>query len=206
MNAVVPVVLAAGLSRRMGFPKALLPLGEGTFLTCILDKVQQLDLVEPIVVLGAHAAHIQPALAQRPVRVLLNQNFSLGQISSIRLAIENLSLECLGCLIWPVDHPSVSGNLVAELVRLFRNSEAPLVLPFYEGRRGHPAIVGRSLFQEVLEAPAEGGMKAVIQRHEDSIALLPTPESSTVLDIDTPGDYLSLTGESLEAALARAHR
>jgi len=86
MNAVVPVVLAAGESRRMGFPKALLPLGAGTFLTRILDTLRESGLLEPIVVLGAHAAHIQPLLAQRSVRILLNPDVSLGQISSIQLA------------------------------------------------------------------------------------------------------------------------
>src|SRR5213594_2988507 len=201
MNAVVPVVLAAGESRRMGFPKALLPLGSGTFLTRILDTLQQSALPEPIVVLGAHAAHIQRLLAQRSVHILLNPDVSLGQISSIKLAFENLPAECGGCLIWPVDHPLISRELVTDLINLFLESKAPLVLPSHKGRRGHPAIVGRTLFQEVLEAQEEGGMKVVVQRHQDAIALLPTDEAATVLDVDTPDDYRNLTGEPLEAAL-----
>ncbi len=206
MIDIVPVVLAAGESRRMGFPKALLPLGQGTFLTHILDTLRNLDLAEPIVVLGAHASHIQPDLLQRSVRVVQNQDFSLGQISSIKLAVGSLPPGSPGCLIWPVDHPTISGKLVSGLIRLFLESASPLVLPSYEGRRGHPAVVGRSLFQEVLEASLEEGMKAVVTRHAEDIALLPIDEAATVLDVDTPADYLNLTGETLEAALARAHR
>src|SRR2546426_6745464 len=127
MKAVVPVVLAAGESRRMGFPKALLPLGAETFLTCILDTLQQTMLPEPIVVLGAHAAHIQPLLAQRSVHILLNPDVSLGQISSIKLAFENLPAECGGCLIWPVGHPLISRALVTDLIKPFLGSKSTLV-------------------------------------------------------------------------------
>jgi len=81
-----------------------------------------------------------------------------------------------------------------------------LALPVYEGRRGHPAILSPALFQEILDTPTEAGMKGVVQRHQDAIALLPTGESSVAHDIDTPEDFLKLTGETLEAALARAHK
>ena len=206
MRDIVAVVLAAGESRRMGFPKALLPLGSGTFLDQILNTLQESGLSEPMVVIGAHARHIQPALARRPVRVVTNPDYEKGQLSSVKRALENVGPDVRGCLLWPVDHPTVSRDLVEKLIQLFLDAKPLLALPVYEGRRGHPAILSPALFQEILDTPTEAGMKGVVQRHQDAIALLPTGESSVAHDIDTPEDFFKLTGETLEAALARAHK
>lgn len=187
----------------MGYPKALLPLGNSTFLIRILDTVQELEMPQPCIVLGADAREIRLSLRNRPVRVLINQDFQQGQLSSIKLALRNLDSSCPGCLIWPVDHPCVSKALVEELIRLFLDTKAPLALPRCGGLRGHPAIFRRVLFQELLDAPMEKGARGVVLHHQGEIALLDTLESATITDIDTPEDYLRLTGETIAAALAR---
>ena len=206
MTNIVAVVLAAGESRRMGFPKALLPLGSGTFLDRILTTLQESGLSEPMVVIGAHARHIQPALAERAVRIMMNPDYEKGQLSSIKRALEHMDPNVGGCLLWPVDHPAVSRGVVEKLIQLFLDVKPLLALPVYEGQRGHPAILSAALFQEILDTPTEAGMKGVVQRHQDDIALLLTAESAVAHDIDTPEDFFKLTGETLEGALARAHK
>jgi molybdenum cofactor cytidylyltransferase len=197
---IIPVILAAGDSRRMGHPKALLPFKGGTFLGHILGTLAEAGHPEPTLVLGRDAARIRNVLP-KPARVLINEDPDRGMLSSIQLALSGLD-SCEGCLIWPVDQPDISSQLVRELVRLFRESQRQMALPICRGKRGHPAAFRRELFPEILALPAEQGLKSFIQSHAQDIALLPVDELGTIQDVDTPEDYERLTGESLASALA----
>ncbi len=205
MTSVVPIILAAGDSARMGFPKALLPVGQDTFLTRILDTLDQAGLSDPRVVLGAHASLIRPTLANYAASILVNPNPARGQGSSVRLGVQGLDPDCPGCLIWPVDQPLISPDLVRGLAGLFAISMKPLVLPRCQDKPGHPAIFGRSLIEELLAAPADASPKLVVARHRRRAAWLQTDETGVIEDIDTPKDYFRIIGESLESALARRH-
>lgn len=201
---IVPVILAAGESRRMGYPKALLPLGSGTFLSRILETIDTLKIHPPLIVLGAHAHFIKARIADPSLTVLENPVYALGQFSSMKLAVRNLPSGTEACLIWPVDHPAVSPDLIRRMIKLFRQSSPSLVLPEHGGSYGHPALFGKVLFAEILDAPVEGSPKAIVSRHRENTRVVHGDEAGTVMDIDTPEDYRRLTGESLEAALARS--
>jgi len=203
MLNIVPLILAAGDSSRMGYPKALLPLGSETFLTRILTALEPLELGMARVVLGVHESFIRPLLAGRSVRILINPDPSRGQISSMKLGAENLDPDCAGCLIWPVDQPLIPAELVRSLIQLFVNTAVPLVLPSCRGRAGHPAIFGRTLIEELLAAPIDASPKLIVARHRAEAAWLTTEETGTIEDIDTPEDYFRLTGETVESALAK---
>lgn len=204
LRAIVPVVLGAGYSTRMGYPKPLLPLGQDTFLTKILKTLEELQLPDACVILGQHVREADLRIASFRTRILINLDPGKGQISSIQLALKHLDPTCEGCLVWPVDQPAVSGSLVAGLIRLFHDSGALLVLPYCQGKRGHPAIFRRTLFRELLATDVNEGPKSLVLRHQHDTALFHTEETATIEDIDTPEDYRRLTGESLESALARA--
>jgi len=190
----------------MGFPKALLPFGTRTFLTQILGVINGFRLADPVIVLGNHAAEIQSALEMLPGRIVLNKNPEQGQLSSIKLALDQLGPACRACLLWPVDQPAVSAETVAGLIRLFLQTQAPMVLPTYSGKRGHPAIFHASLFPEFQAARLEEGPKNIILSRLQACAFLATNESAVIEDIDTPADYFKLTGVSLESALAARGR
>jgi molybdenum cofactor cytidylyltransferase len=201
---IVPIVLAAGDSTRMGFPKVLLPIGSDIFLTRVLNTLENVGLTTATVVLGNHAEQILPRISGRRVRIVVNSNPVEGQLSSIKLALSHLEPSVTGCLIWPVDQPGVSEILIGALIELFIASGERLVLPRCGERRGHPAIFGRALFQEILETPLYEGLKKLVLRHSREIGLLPTDELATVEDIDTPEHYARFTGTSLEDALENA--
>jgi molybdenum cofactor cytidylyltransferase len=206
MTNITPVILAAGNSARMGYPKALLPLGAETFLTRILTTLSELDLANARVILGAHEPQIRPLLLSRRVRILINPNPERGQFSSMRLALQDLDSGCRGCLIWPVDQPLISSELVRDLIRLFWRTSAPLVLPVYSGKTGHPALFGRELIDQLLAAPPDANPKIIITSYKAEAAQLSCNERGTVEDIDTPDDYLRLAGETLSLALARQQK
>lgn len=203
MTGITPVILTAGDSARMGFPKALLPLGPGTFLTRILDTLDSLGLPTARVILGRHETLIRPLLISRRAHALVNPRPERGQFSSMRLALDSLDADCRGCLLWPVDQPAIPALLVQGLIRLFLNSSASLAMPSCMGKGGHPAIFGRALIAELLAAPPDANPKAIVAAHKAGAVLLPTEERNTIEDIDDPEDYFRLTGETLDAALAR---
>jgi molybdenum cofactor cytidylyltransferase len=203
LKTIAPVILAAGDSTRMGYPKALLPLGNEIFLTRILRILSKAGLPQPTIVLGRSAAVIQARIRQWPADVLINPDPDRGQLSSIQIGFSSLDSRFEAGMIWPVDQPAVSEDLVLRLTRLFIESGASIAFPFSRGKRGHPAIFHRRLFQEFMEAPLSEGPKRILLRHEQKSVLLPAEESACVVDIDTPADYQTLTGESLESALKR---
>ena len=181
----------------MGYPKALLPTGSHTFLSLILETLGSACPGDVTVVVGKHAEEIRSRTVVSNVRFLVNPRPELGQISSIQLALQNLEADRAGCLIWPVDQPMVSPALVLALIGLFKNSEAWIVVPVCNGKRGHPAIFRRELFPELLAWPEGLSPKELIRRHWARTLLLPTEETAAVEDVDTPEDYFRLTGQTL---------
>jgi molybdenum cofactor cytidylyltransferase len=188
----------------MGYPKALLPFGSGRFITHILGMLRDLGFARPVIVLGRAAPIIQPQLKPWPADIHINPDPDRGQLSSIQLGLAHVGREFAAGMIWPVDQPAVSEELVRQLAELFLASGALIACPKCNETRGHPAIFHRSLFQEFMDAPLEEGPKKILARHQQETAILPTGESGAIHDIDTPADYQSLTGETLASALARA--
>ena len=186
----------------MGYPKALLPLGKGTFVGHILQTLRDAGLREPRIVLGQDAGLVAPRL-DNSVILLTNPDPDLGQISSMQIALAELSPRYEGCLFWPVDQPAVTAETVRSLVRLFEDSGAGIAMPVCRGKRGHPAIFRQHLWVELLRVPLGEGPKSVVAAHAADTALLSCDEPATIDDIDTPEDYLRLTGETLEQALRR---
>ena len=115
--------------------------------------------------------------------------------------MSGLAPESDAAMIWPVDQPAVSVELIQRLVRLFVESEALIAFPQFGNKRGHPAIFHRKNFREFMDAPLEDGPKAILLKYQHASAILKTEELASVRDIDTPAEYQTLTGESLESAL-----
>lgn len=188
----------------MGHPKALLPLGNDLFLTRILRTVRTVGLPRAHIVLGNSAEAVQPLIRDWDANILINPDPSRGQLSSIQLALSNLRPEMDAAMIWPVDIPAVTPNVVRCLTELFIRSGALISFPHCGDRRGHPAIFHRSLFQEFMDAPLAEGPKSILLRHSTETSVLEMQDSSAIQDVDTPSDYEALTGETLNSALSRS--
>ncbi len=191
----------------MGRDKALLPLGDETFLQHLIAVLR--GKVSPlIVVLGHHASEIErqiapgaetpgPAAADDLV-FLRNPNYFLGQLSSLQVALRYLAERTAeGALVALVDHPAITKEVVALLLRRFEKTRAPVLIPTRQGRRGHPVLFARRLFQELLEAPVEEGARIVVRRHADEVELVETDEEGILLDIDRPEDYERLVKRAM---------
>ena len=180
----------------MGRPKALIPYREGTFLQHLLEVTHHPKIGVTRVVLGSGADEIRTAANLDPSVVVLNPHWEKGQLSSICEGLRSLAqIETDGIVLCPVDHPLVSARLVSELVDQFYKSGKAIVLPTFNGRRGHPAIFSKTLYNELLAAPPGKGARTVVWTHASDVLEVPTDEEGIVLNINDP-DMLRHLNES----------
>lgn len=188
---IVAVILAAGESSRMGRPKALLTIDGETFIEHIVAAIRRSGLERVVVVLGFNAEELRRKIEHLPVEIVLNPNFSQGQLSSLQVAIRHLEQDndCDGMLVHLVDHPYIDSILVRTMIQKFTAGQKLIVVPRHHGKRGHPVIFARALFAELLKAPPELGAKAVLHAHQVDTLEIDTEDIGITIDIDTPELY-----------------
>jgi molybdenum cofactor cytidylyltransferase len=172
----------------MGTPKALLPYYGGTFLGHLLKVTDHPRIGWRRVVLGADALAISEGVEKLlPAdEVVINENWEAGQLSSIQCGLRSLPAGVDGMLLCLIDHPLISRELVGKLVARFYDSGKSIVLPVYNGRRGHPVIFGSRLYEELLSAPLETGARAVVWAHSEEVCEMETNEEGCTLNLNDP--------------------
>jgi molybdenum cofactor cytidylyltransferase len=184
------IVLAAGASYRMGSPKALLEIGEETFLRRVVGTMQHVGAADIAVVLGADADRIKSTLGWFTGVLTINQNWQNGQISSIIAGLDALSgLGLDAVLVHPVDRPLVSGGTVLALIKAAASGEGSIVVPLYQGRRGHPALFDSAHFNNLRSAPADIGARHLLRTNPNSLLEVPVDDEGVIINIDTPEQY-----------------
>ena len=191
------VILAAGESSRMGSPKALLPYRGTTFLEHLAGLLSRFspERLDPVLlVLGHDADRIHQSVdLAAGVRVLVNPQYRLGQLSSLQAAVRSLAgSAATGLLVAPVDHPCIGPEVVEALLAVFAEENPEVAVPTFGGRRGHPVVFSARLFPELLEAPLEQGARAVVRRQ--AVREVPVSEAGILADIDDPEVYERVIG------------
>ncbi len=171
----------------MGAPKALIPYRGATFLEHLIEITRHPRVGIIRIVLGAGADAIRDQLRLDRASIVVNEEWEKGQLSSIQAAVRSLPLgETEGMILCPVDHPLVSAKLVARLIEEFDSSGKRVILPTYQGRRGHPLIFRASLYDELLNCSPELGARQVVWAHADAVAEVPTEEEGIALNLNDP--------------------
>ncbi len=192
------IVLAAGESRRMGMPKPLLRFGGTTFLDQILSVLRSSRMEGMTVVLGAQAETIRASVDLSEVDVVVNGDYLQGQLSSLIKGLKSLSVDADAMLLCLVDHPFITTEVVDQLVGAFEETGEPIVVPVFNGQRGHPALFARSLFDELVLAPEDQGARYVVSSNEDKVLEVNVHDRAVTMAIDTPQDYRSYFGAEPE--------
>jgi molybdenum cofactor cytidylyltransferase len=185
---VAGLILAAGESRRMGSPKALLPYRGASFL----DRLVELFAArcsQVIVVLGADAGLVR-AGARRNASFVVNEQYRTGQTGSMQCGLRAVPPEAEGVLFTLVDHPAVAPETLEALLRPVPG--ALLRVPRYNGRRGHPIWFSSALIPEFLALPASGAARDVVRSHSAATAFLDLDDPGIVADIDDSAAYRAL--------------
>ena len=191
---IVAVILSAGESSRMGRPKALLPIDGVRFVEKIVAALESTDVENIIVVLGHNAEEMRQKISDLPVTILVNHDYKQGQLSSLQVAIRHLESSSDGSpvdgiLVHLVDHPYISATLVDLMIDRFYETKKLIVVPRFQGRRGHPVIFAHALFPELLAAGTDQGAKPVVHAHRDDTLEIDTEDEGVLIDIDTPEEY-----------------
>jgi CTP:molybdopterin cytidylyltransferase MocA len=190
--SVAGIILAAGESRRMGFPKALLRYRDETFLDTLIGHFA-LRCDPIIVVLGAHAVRIREA-ARRPATFVINPDYQRGQTTSMQCGLRAVPAAAEGVLFTLVDHPAIAPATLDALLSVPR----PMVrVPRCHGRRGHPIWFRHELIAEFLQLPENGAAREIVRSHAPHTEFLDVDDAGILADIDDPAAYSRLTGALL---------
>jgi molybdenum cofactor cytidylyltransferase len=194
---VIPaVVLAAGLSSRMGRPKALLTLPSGeTFLARIVGTFLEAGIDDVVVVVGHQAEAIVAAFATTglPARFVKNDAFARGQLSSILAGLRAIDRPGVaGMLLMLVDVPLVSAATVRAVLAHQRLTRARIVRPVHGARHGHPVFIDRSLFDALRRADPSEGAKPLVRAHATAASDVAVDDEGAFSDFDTPADLRRL--------------
>jgi len=189
---VSAIVLAAGTSTRMGRAKQLLPLGGTTVLAQTLDKVRSARVAEIILVLGGSAEAIRQQLPPSlldGLKVVVNQAYGKGMASSLHEGLAALDQRSDAALIILGDQPFIRPQTLGQIVDGYRRSRAKIVIPSYQGNRGNPVLLDRSVFSEVMALEGDVGCRAIFGSHLEAILKVEVEDKGVLLDIDDQDDY-----------------
>lgn len=186
---ITALVLAAGESRRMGMPKPLLRFGATSFLEQIVSVLSQSNVDRVIVVLGAQAERIQALTDLSAADVVLNCDYDQGQLSSLIAGLRRVTSATDAIVLCLVDSPLITTAVVNRVIAGFRTTGRPIVVPVCEGRRGHPTLFARAVFDELLTAPPDQGARYVVHLNESRVLELEVSDPAILTRIDTPQDY-----------------
>jgi molybdenum cofactor cytidylyltransferase len=198
---VIPIVLAAGASRRMGRPKALLDFDGRSCLDLVLDACGEPRLGAPIIVTGpvthpaAEAIRTHVARGDRTALCAVNQRPEDGQLSSLQAGLRALpdaaTAFAAAFLIFPIDYPLVRREDIGTLLDAFetRDGAALIFVPAFNDRRGHPVLVDAALTGEFLALGIEASARTVLGAHVKEMVLVPAMSDRVLCDMDTPADY-----------------
>ncbi|MDC7222396.1 MAG: nucleotidyltransferase family protein, partial [Spirochaetales bacterium] len=178
------VVLCAGYSSRMSRFKPLYPLGKELLIQRVIRTLREGGVERIFAVTGFEADLLEPKLKEQGVTPLYNENFDQGMYSSIQTAVRHMPDSVPGFLLLPVDYPFILPQTIASLVKTFMDSSTDVVFPVYQGRKGHPPVIGRSLFRDILEDRGEKGLRGVLNRSRYLHEYRETGDEAILYDAD----------------------
>jgi molybdenum cofactor cytidylyltransferase len=184
------IILAAGQSKRMGQPKMLLPWGRSTVIEHVITTFLKAGIEDVTVVTGGAREQVEGTISQYPVRKVHNHDYAAGEmLSSIQCAMGVMPESAQAMLIGLGDQPQVQENSLRLICEAYRDSQSRLIVPSFQMRRGHPWLVARPLWKEILALKPPESLRDFLNRHSGEIHYVRVETPSILADLDTPEDY-----------------
>lgn len=181
------IILAAGESRRMGRSKACLPFRGGTFLSVLADTFSA--FCDPVVAVFGFDGDRMVQQAPANVHTTINSDYQFGMLSSLQTGLRALSAGTHDRTLFTlVDHPAIQASTVARLL----TSAAPLVIPRWNGKRGHPVLINAEIARQFLAEPPSAMVRDTVDRNASRIEYVDVDDSGIRDDIDDPELYQAL--------------
>jgi len=184
------LILAAGQSKRMGQPKMLLPWGETTVLEKVIATFKSAEIDDVLVITGGNREQVE-RLVGDSARALFNPNYAENEmLRSVQVGLEGIPPGVEAVLIGLGDQPQIQERSVWLVLEGYRRSRASIVVPSFQMRRGHPWLVGRDHWDEILAMRPPASLRDFLNRHPGEIHYVDINNDSILQDLDTPEDYL----------------
>lgn len=188
-NHLTAIILAAGLSSRMGRFKPLLQLGALTVVERVITLYREAGIPDICVVTGNRAEELFKVLQPHGVRCVNNPDYARGMFSSLVAGVGTLAPDCCGFFVHPVDIALVRPSTPAALIAAWNNAPTSVFHPTFDGRRGHPPLVPATLAPAILKWTGQGGLRTFWETRDALMKEIPVADSAILLDLDTDEDY-----------------
>jgi len=208
MSEIAAVILAAGLSRRMGQPKMALPWGDTTVIGQVVRVLAEVGARPLVVVTGGAAELVGAALVAAPVlpraatraaptmTTVFNPDFANGEmLASLQVGIRALPDSVEACLVALGDQPQIEVGVVKTILETYLQTGGTLWAPSFHMRRGHPWLIQRALWPDLLSMTSPATVRDFLNRHSAAIQYVAVDRDSILQDLDTPEDYDQWTGK-----------
>jgi len=190
MTRISAIILAAGESKRMGFPKMLLDFGGITMLEKVIRNVKAASVDDIIVVLGAYRDEILKIAEIAGVRSCYNDIYREGMLSSVQCGFRNIATITDAVLIFQGDQPLITPGVTDSVIDRYRNGDKGIVMPVYKNRRGHPLLVDRKYFGEIEKLDPGKGLRSLSEIFFEDVEEVSVDEPSILRDFDTFEEYI----------------
>jgi molybdenum cofactor cytidylyltransferase len=190
MLGIWSIILAAGESKRMGFPKMLLPFGDTTIIETVIKNVSQSDANDILVVLGAEREAIARKVKKTKARFCFNEKYKEGMLSSVKCGFNNLPFDFNAALIFPGDQPMIKTKTINAIIDAFLFSGKGLIIPVYKNKRGHPLLIDKKYMAEIANISPSIGLQLLSDRFSEDVFEVKTEDPGILEDIDTYEEYL----------------
>ncbi len=195
LNNIGIVILAAGVSARLGKPKQLLKYNGSSLLQNAIDAAVTSVAASVIVVLGANADDILQETGKAKINIIVNSEWEQGMASSIGFGLNELlfhSSSTEAVILMVCDQPHISSTLINELIQTHIDTGKPIIACNYGESIGPPALFHKKFFPELMQLKGDAGARKIIQQHGDEVITILFTKGS--IDIDTAEDYENLKG------------
>ncbi len=183
------VLLAAGMSRRVGQLKQLLDWSGRSILCHVAGVLLDAGLHPVIVVLGHQRDRLAVELRGMDVHIVENPDYEAGMFGSVRCGLAALPRDATRCVVALVDVPGVDADVVRQLVGTHEDRGAAVVVPRHAGQTGHPVVLDRRVIDAALAADPTVTLRDVLTGFADRTVYVDVETDSVVRDIDTLRDY-----------------
>ena len=184
------IILAAGLSTRIGEPKQLLPFGGSTIIETVIDNLLGSKLDEVVVVVGHEAENIKACIRRKPVNTVFNPDYRNGMLASAQCGVRAISDSADAFALTLVDQPFITSTLIDLVVEAYAQTDRGITLPSYDNRRGHPVIFDSRYAADVLALePENGGVRSLFRKNAQDIHYVVVDTDRVLRDIDYRKDY-----------------
>lgn len=189
MKEIWAIILAAGASTRMNRQKLLLLFNGLTIIETVVENVARSVNSNMMVVLGSHREQIQKQIGNKQVHFCVNENYLDGMLSSVICGFRALPGEAKAALVFLADQPQIPSQVTDLVIETWVQSKKGIVIPTFNGRRGHPVLIETRYKTEIERLDPEKGLRTLSEKFKDDVKEVECNIPEILRDIDTPEEY-----------------